>query len=79
MGETDDFEWDDMKDAANRQNRGLPLPIAAILFDGRPRVEHVSQKTKRGEVHFETMAEYEGIVLFCMWTWSGERRRIISR
>jgi uncharacterized DUF497 family protein len=78
MGETDGFEWDDMKDAANRDNRGLPLPLAAVLFDGRLRVEHVSSKSPSREVRFETMAEYEGVVLFCVWTWKGERRRIIS-
>jgi uncharacterized DUF497 family protein len=78
MGETDDFEWDDMKDAANRQNRGLPLPLAARLFDGRPRIDAISSKSSPGEVRFETMAEFEGNVLFCVWTWNGDRRRIIS-
>lgn len=78
MGETDEFEWDDMKDAANRENRGLSLALAAALFDGRPRIEKVSAKSPTGEVRFETMAEYQRIVLFCVWTWKGERRRIIS-
>lgn len=78
MGETDDLEWDDGKDAANRANRGLPLPFAALLFDGRRRVDDVSVKSPDGEVRFETLAEYDGRVLFCVWKWNGERRRIIS-
>ena len=78
MGETEDFEWDDVKDAINRTERGLPLPIAARLFDGRPRVDNVSVKSPPGETRFETMAEFEGRVLFCVWMWSGERRRIVS-
>ncbi len=78
MGETDDLSWDDNKDVANRERRGLPLPLAALLFDGRPRVDDVSPKSPDGETRFETMAEYDGRVLFCVWTWSGEQRRIIS-
>lgn len=78
MGETDDPEWDDTKDAANRENRGLPFPLAAALFDGRPRADAVSLKSPPDEPRFETMAAFEGRVLFCVWTWNGERRRIIS-
>jgi len=78
MGETDDLEWDDRKDEANRDARGLPLPLAAFLFDGRPRVDDVSVKAPDGEVRFETLAEYDGRVLFCVWKWNGERRRVIS-
>ena len=77
MGETDDFEWDDDKDAVNRNDRGLPLLVAALLFDGRPRVERISRKSQT-EDRFETMAEYLGVVLFCVWVWKGQRRRIIS-
>lgn len=78
MGETDDFEWDNDKDAANRGKHGLPFIMAAGLFDGRPRIEDVSPKSPVGETRFETMAELEGRVLFCVWIWEGERRRIIS-
>lgn len=62
MGGNDDFEWDDVKDATNRHRRGLPLPIAARLFDGRPRVDGVSAKSRSDETRFETMAELEGRV-----------------
>lgn len=78
MGRTEDIEWDDMKDAVNRKDRGLPFPLAARLFDGRPRLDGVSRKSPPGEARFETMAELAGNVLFCVWTWNGERRRIIS-
>jgi len=78
MGETDDFEWDDDKDAANRANRGLPLIFAALMFDGRPKTEDLSSKSPDGEIRFETMAEVEGRMLFCVWHWRGRRRRIMS-
>lgn len=77
MGETDDFEWDDNKDAANRAKHGLPLPLSALLFDGRPRLDRHS-RGERGETRFETIAAYGPDVLLCAWTWRGQRRRAIS-
>jgi uncharacterized DUF497 family protein len=78
MGETDDFEWDDVKDAATRAKRDLELIAAALLFDGRDRLERVSPKSLPTEMRYETMAEVDGRVLFCVWTWRGSRRRIMS-
>ncbi|WP_428028828.1 BrnT family toxin [Ancylobacter sp.] len=77
MGETDDFEWDDEKDAANRAKHGLPLPLAVRLFDGRARLDSPS-RGERGEPRFETIAAYGEDVLLCAWTWRNRRRRAIS-
>jgi len=77
MGETDDLEWDDAKDAANQQKHGLPLLFAHVVFDGRNRLERLSPKTL-GEARFEVMAEVDGRVLFCVYVWRGNRKRIIS-
>jgi uncharacterized DUF497 family protein len=30
MGETDDLEWEDSKDAVNRQKHGFPLAFSAF-------------------------------------------------
>ncbi len=78
MGETDDFEWDDDKDAANRAKRGLPLLFAALMFDGREKTEDLSDKSPEDEARFETVAPAAGRVLFCVWHWRNGRRRIIS-
>lgn len=78
MGETDDLEWSDDKDSATQARRSLRLVIASRIFDGRKRVERVSPKSPTEEVRWETMAEIDGRVLFCVWTWRGNRRRIIS-
>ena len=78
MGETDDFEWDDVKDEATRAKRDLSLAAASRLFDGRVRLERVSPKSPPNEVRYITIAEIEGRVLFCVWTWRGLRRRVIS-
>lgn len=78
MGETDDLEWDDDKDAANRAKHGLPLSFSLFLFDGRRRLERPSSKQVGGEARIEVMAEVAGRVLFCVYVWRGSRRRIIS-
>ena len=79
MGETDDLEWDDVKDTATRARRDLALQAAGRLFDGRIRLERVAPKSPDHEVRYETMAEVNGRVLFCVWTWLVARRVISLR
>ncbi|HEY9211713.1 MAG TPA: BrnT family toxin [Ancylobacter sp.] len=78
MGETDDLEWDDDKDAANRRKHGLPLDFASLVFDGRPRYERGSPKQVVGEFRIEAMAEIADRVIFCVFIWRGFRRRVMS-
>ena len=78
MGSTDDFEWDDEKDAANRNKHGLPLAFGIFIFDGRQRLERASPKIVMGEARFEAMAELVGRVIICVFVWRGRRRRLIS-
>ncbi|ABS66739.1 protein of unknown function DUF497 [Xanthobacter versatilis] len=78
MGETDDLEWDDGKDAANRVKHGLPLSIAGRLFDGRPRLDRQSIKPPQTELRFETFAAIGEDVLLYIWTWRRGKRRAIS-
>ncbi|MDR6954012.1 uncharacterized DUF497 family protein [Ancylobacter sp. 3268] len=78
MGEADDFEWDDDKDAANRAKHGLPLAFGMFVFDGRPRFERASPKIVAGEGRTEAMADLTGRVILCVFVWRGRRRRLIS-
>jgi uncharacterized DUF497 family protein len=78
VGETDDLEWDDVKERENVAERGLPFAFASLIFDGRPRIEAVSRKSLPEETRFEVMAEVDGRVLFCVYVWRGEKRRVIS-
>ncbi|MCK0207557.1 BrnT family toxin [Starkeya koreensis] len=78
MGETDDFEWDDDKDAANRAKHGLPLRLGEFVFDGRSRFERSSPKLVAGEPRFEAMAAVAGRVILCVFVWRGCKRRLIS-
>jgi hypothetical protein len=45
VGETDDLDWSDDKDAATQAQRALRLVVASRVFDGRPRVERLSPKS----------------------------------
>ena len=78
MGETDDFEWDDGKTASNLQKHNYPLPLAALLFDGRKRLDRLSKQQPDHEPRYETIAAYEGSVLLCVWTMRGRKRRVVS-
>lgn len=78
MGETDDFEWDDGKDEATFALRAIRLASAARLFDGRLRADAYSSKLHGEEGRWQSMAEIDGRVLFCVWTWRNGRRRVIS-
>jgi uncharacterized DUF497 family protein len=46
MGETDDLEWEDGKDAVNRKKHGFPLAFSAFMFDGRPRLERIRPRVQ---------------------------------
>ena len=78
VGETEDFEWDDLKSELTRLRRDLELVAAARMFDGRIRVERLSPKSPPEEPRYETLAEINGRVLMCVWTWRGAKRRLIS-
>ncbi|WGD29614.1 BrnT family toxin [Ancylobacter sp. WKF20] len=78
MGETDGFEWDNDKDAANRAKHGLPLLFGEFVFDGRPRFEPSSPRLVEGEARYVAMAEVAGRVILCVYVWRGCRRRLVS-
>jgi uncharacterized DUF497 family protein len=78
VGETDDFEWDDRKAAANLSKHGFPLPLAALLFDGRKRLDRLSRHQPDKETRFETIAPYLDSVLLCVWVQRGRKRRVVS-
>ena len=78
MGETDDFEWDDGKDAANRAKHGVELILAAALFQDTGRLEFVSPSSTPEETRLVTIGQAFGLVWTCVYTWRGRRRRLIS-
>lgn len=77
MGETDDFEWDDEKDAANLRKHGVPLRLAVLLFDD-PYLLESSAGLRNGEPRFISVGKIEDRVLACVFAFRGSRRRLIS-
>ena len=74
----DDFECDPAKSRSNLAKHGMPLELAVLVFDGRLRAERLSAKSGLDEARFESLAEIDERVLFCVHTWNGNRRRAIS-
>lgn len=55
LGETDEFEWDDSKDAANQRKHGVELIVAAAMFNDPDRLEQVSGRSTATETRLITV------------------------
>ncbi len=71
------FEWDEAKSEANLESRGFDFAYAARIFEG-PTLELDDDRAEYGERRVQAIGEVEGNVLFVVYTWRGEARRIIS-
>lgn len=74
---SEDIEFDLEKDRKNREKHKLPLTLAGRLFTSGLYIEKDLRKDY-GEDRFIAQGEVEGRLLVCVYTWRGERRRIIS-
>lgn len=76
----EEVEFDPVKDARSTTQRGLPLNLAALVFEGRY-IEHEDQRRDYGEtrtVATGPIAEFGGRVCVVVYTWRNGSRRIIS-
>lgn len=78
MSETDDFEWDDVKERANLRKHGFAFAEAASLFATSEVIEDIDDRFDYGEERLIAFGPVRGMVLCCIYTWRGARRRIIS-
>lgn len=78
MGETDEFEWDDDKEASNVSKHGLSLLVAIAVFDDPSRIEFVSARSTVAETRLVTVGLAFGRLMSCVYAWRGRRRRLIS-
>jgi uncharacterized DUF497 family protein len=78
MGETDDFEWDDTKEARNLSKHGMSLRLAAELFASDFRVEFAATNSRSDASRTIAIALAFGRLLTCVYTWRGQKRRVIS-
>jgi len=71
------FEWDERKSEANLRDRGFDFAYATLVFDG-PTLEMEDDRADYGERRVQVIGQAEGDVLFVVYTWRGDTRRIIS-
>lgn len=72
-----EIEFDDRKNAINHAKHGLPLSLAALLFDGVYE-EKVDDRRNYGETRMIAMGAIAGRLCVCAYTWRNGIRRIIS-
>lgn len=72
-----EFEWDEAKHAKTLRERGIGFDDGARIFAGPVAIW---QDTRRsyGELRFRAVGKSEGDILHVVFTWRGERMRIIS-
>jgi uncharacterized DUF497 family protein len=70
------FEWDEAKRLRTLAVRGIDFVDARFAFDGRAALE--MQAWRLNEERFLTVAAIDGKMYTVVWTWRGEKRRIIS-
>jgi uncharacterized protein len=72
-----EFEWDENKRQSNLSKHGIDFVDAAKIFN-RPVLERVDNRYDYEETRIGALGEENGVVLFVVYTWRGEVRRIIS-
>lgn len=71
------FEWDPDKSEANYRNRGFDFAYAALIFESHT-IEIDDCRHSYGERRVQVLGRVDEDILFVVYTWRGEVRRIIS-
>jgi len=72
-----EFEWDKRKRESNLAKHGVDFEDVRPIFAGLT-VEPVDSRRDYGEVRIFYLGEVAGRVFLVVYTWRGQRRRIIS-
>ena len=72
-----DAEWDEKKRQLNLAKHGIDFTRAASIFEGAI-AEYPQQKRDYGEERFAAIGRVEDLILYVIYTWRDNRRRIIS-
>ncbi len=70
------FEWDENKRLRNIRQHGVDFVGAMAIFDGRPVFTYHTPRD--GEDRWGTVGIIDDRFHLVVWTWRGERMRIIS-
>jgi uncharacterized protein len=71
------YEWDEEKNRWNREHRGFDFSFASRIFSG-DFIEQPDERRDYGEVRMIAVGSVGNRVLTVVYTWRGQRRRIIS-
>lgn len=71
------FEWDEAKSEVNLRERGFDFEYASLVF-GSPTLEVDDERADYGEWRIQVIGRTGNDILFVVYTWRGENRRIIS-
>ena len=70
-------EWDEDKSEATFAARGFDFAFAARVFAGDT-LQRVDDRNDYGEARLIAVGEVDGVILTVVYSWRGDRRRIIS-
>lgn len=73
----DGFEWDDVKNRANRAKHRIDFETASLVFEG-PTLTSPDDRETYGEARFLTIGQAGGAVVLVVWTPRRRKVRIIS-
>lgn len=71
------FEWDEEKWLRNLAQHKVDFTDAALIFQN-PVLEQEDNREDYGESRFKTLGHVDDDYFVVVYTWRGERRRIIS-
>jgi uncharacterized DUF497 family protein len=72
-----EFEWDETKRQTNIAKHGVDFTDAALVFEGAV-LETEERRWDYGERRYRALGLFNGRVLYVIYTWRQDRRRIIS-
>ena len=72
-----DAEWDEKKRLSNLAKHKVDFNRVVAMFDG-PIVEWPQRQHDYGEDRFAALGKIEDLIFYVIYTWRGDRRRIIS-
>jgi uncharacterized protein len=71
------LEWHERKRRANLAKHGIDFAALDPMFAGSL-VEEVDTRRNYGETRIKAIGEANGVIVSVVYTWRGERRRLIS-
>ena len=71
------FEWDERKRRANLAKHGMDFAALDQMFAANL-VEDEDTRREYGERRIKAIGELNGVIISVVYTWRGDRRRLIS-